>query len=113
MTRRKSGTILPIEAAILEHGSSHDEFYGFALARALVDDTAALTGHGTLYKALSRMTSAGLLESSWENPDIAERERRPRRRLYSITAEGTRTLAALRSAGRASETVTSRKVSFA
>jgi DNA-binding PadR family transcriptional regulator len=47
-----------------------------------------LTAHGTLYKALDRMQRAGLLESEWEDPLIAAREGRPRRRLYRVTAVG-------------------------
>ncbi|MBA3339480.1 MAG: PadR family transcriptional regulator, partial [Geodermatophilaceae bacterium] len=43
---------------------------------------------GTLYKALGRLTNAGLLDSWWEDPAIAEGEGRPRRRLYRITGAG-------------------------
>jgi len=46
------------------------------------------TAHGTLYKALSRMTEAGYLTAEWEDPALAETERRPRRRLYRISADG-------------------------
>jgi PadR family transcriptional regulator, regulatory protein PadR len=86
--------VLPLEVAILEHGVSADTFYGFALARSLSDGDSALTAHGTLYKALARMTDAGLLSAEWENHSSAEAEGRPRRRLYRVTAEGSRALAA-------------------
>jgi PadR family transcriptional regulator PadR len=33
---------------------------------------------------------AGLLQSRWEDPDIAMEQGRPRRRLYRITASGQR-----------------------
>lgn len=105
MSRRKKGTLLDLEVRILEIAgdlaSKEDHLYGFALANALsTDEGKSLTSHGTLYKALARMTESGLLEAEWEDPDIAERERRPRRRLYRITADGkialktTRALAA-------------------
>ena len=100
MSRRKQGAILPLEQLILEHGLAHPEFYGFALARAISDDTTALTAHGTLYKALSRMTTAGLLAAEWEDHALAEAEGRPRRRLYRVTGAGQRVLAGVRAAGR-------------
>lgn len=62
------------------------EFYGFALAEELgsADDVRRLLGHGTLYKALSRLEAWGLLESRWEDVDTSQ-EGRPRRRLYRLT----------------------------
>jgi len=93
MPRRKAGAILPLEVSILEHGLQSETFYGFGLARAIADSDSGLTAHGTLYKALSRMTAAGLLAAEWEAPELAEAEGRPRRRLYRVTGEGQRTLA--------------------
>lgn len=98
--RRKPGTVLALEAAILSvlvelaragTGSVH----GFELAKHLRDDEGGrtLTAHGTLYKALSRMETAGWLTSTWEDADEATAEGRPRRRLYSITADGRAALA--------------------
>ena len=83
---------------ILESGlglqANEGSFYGFALAKSLSSrDGSALTGHGTLYKALSRMADSGVLEARWEDPADAESEGRPRRRLYTVTAEGSRALA--------------------
>ena len=43
---------------------------------------------GTVYKTLHRMEKRGLIQSQWEEPGIAERERRPRRKYYAITPEG-------------------------
>lgn len=93
--RRKPGAVLPLEASILVAAvelskTGVDQFHGFALAKRLRDDGGdkKLTAHGTLYKALARMETAGLLASAWEDPLVAADEGRPRRRLYSITAHG-------------------------
>jgi PadR family transcriptional regulator, regulatory protein PadR len=40
------------------------------------------------------MEAAGLLTSSWEDPDLAAADGRPRRRLYQVTGAGERALAA-------------------
>ena len=98
--RRKPGTLLPIELSILDAGLALSqrglgEFHGYLIAAEMREHEGArrLTAHGTLYKALSRMESAGALESRWEDPQIAADEARPRRRLYHVTAEGERALA--------------------
>ena len=52
----------------------------------------ALVGHGTLYKALDRLRTRGLLSSEWEDPALAEASGRPRRKLYWITAAGATVL---------------------
>ena len=91
MPRRKPGTLLPLEAEILEAAlSAPDAFHGFGIAQALRerDGSRSLTGHGTLYKALGRLEEFGLLTSAWE--DWAAAEGRPRRRLYELTREGAR-----------------------
>jgi DNA-binding PadR family transcriptional regulator len=97
--RRKPGTLLPIEVAILQAavdlvGAGQPNFHGYMIASEIREreNARALTSHGTLYKALDRMKKAGYLESSWEDPDIAVGENRPRRRLYRVTAEGQRAL---------------------
>lgn len=103
MPRRKEGTLLPLEVRVLEIAqqahAKHTPLYGFALASALSEDGGkSLTGHGTLYKALARMADAGLLETEWEDPEIAEAERRPRRRLYRMSSKGTAALRAAQTA---------------
>ena len=98
--RRRPGSILPLEQTILEAASrlqrrgSYD-FHGFAMAKQLVGhgDSRKLTAHGTLYKALGRLETAGFLESRWEDPEVAAAENRPRRRLYTLTAAGAAALA--------------------
>src|SRR5688500_4514378 len=93
MPRRKPGTLLPLETEILGialsmRRSGHSAFHGFGLAHTMREQrgSRALTGHGTLYKALGRLEEFGLLASRWEDPAAAEG--RPRRRLYELTGEG-------------------------
>jgi DNA-binding PadR family transcriptional regulator len=95
MSRRKPGTLLPLEAEILEAALSllragHATFHGFGLAHTMREQrgSRSLTAHGTLYKALGRLEEFGLLASRWE--DSAAAEGRPRRRLYELTGEGAR-----------------------
>ena len=95
MPRRKPGTLLPLETEILGvalsmRRSGHATFHGFRLAHVMREQSGsrALTGHGTLYKALSRLEEFGLLTSRWE--DAAAAEGRPRRRLYELTGQGAR-----------------------
>lgn len=98
--RRKPGTLLPLEISILETAidlrrRGEEEFHGFAVAKEIAEreEARTLTAHGTLYKALERMQQAGLLESRWEDPDVAAAEGRPRRRLYHVTGLGAQALA--------------------
>ena len=93
--RRKSGQLVPLELAICEaalrlRARDEDEFHGYELAKALKHDAGArlLTAYGTLYRALGRLASMGLLTSRWEDPRAATRESRPPRRLYSLTPAG-------------------------
>ncbi len=92
---------MPLEEAILDvtlrrHREGAGSVHGFALAKELAASAGGsdLVGHGTLYKALGRLERAGLLESSWEDPEAAASEGRPRRRLYSVTAAGAAAVAA-------------------
>jgi PadR family transcriptional regulator PadR len=93
MPRRKPGTLLPLETEILEAAlsmlrSGQASFHGFGLAQSMREQSGSrsLTGHGTLYKALSRLEEFGLLTSRWEDAAVAEG--RPRRRLYELTGQG-------------------------
>lgn len=95
MGRRKPGQLIAIEVEILMESlrltvSGQQEFHGFRMAKELRngDSSEGLIGHGTLYKALGRLETAGLLDSRWEDPDAAAAEGRPRRRLYRITSDG-------------------------
>ena len=70
------------------HAVANGSVYGF--------DICDVTGlpSGTVYPALSRLEQAGFVRSRWERADIAQREKRPPRRYYEITAHGTTALAA-------------------
>lgn len=105
MPRRRQGALLPLEVDILDAAlaarrDADGEVHGFDLARRIASGASArkLTSHGTLYKALGRLEEAGLLASRWEDPETAARQGRPRRRLYTVTGEGERRLAAWRHA---------------
>ncbi len=97
--RRKKGALLPLEIEILQAAaeattSGDGWIHGFALAKALRGGgDGRLTSHGTLYKALGRLTEAGLIDDHWEDPDTALAEGRPRRRLYQINGTGRAALA--------------------
>ncbi|HVQ16964.1 MAG TPA: PadR family transcriptional regulator [Vicinamibacterales bacterium] len=93
--RRKAGGLIPLEIAIctcaadlLVRGTR--EFHGYEIAKRLSDvaDQKLLTAYGTLYRALGRLESMGLLESRWEDPAVPARENRPGRRLYTLTSAG-------------------------
>jgi PadR family transcriptional regulator PadR len=58
-------------------------------------DIVATTGmpSGTVYPTLGRLKKGGLVRARWEDQRVAEREGRPRRRYYELTAEGERVLA--------------------
>lgn len=71
--RRKPGAILPIErellgaaAGLVARGTR--EFHGFLIAHEMRDRDGArdLIAYGNLYRILSRMEKAGLLESRWK-----------------------------------------------
>jgi DNA-binding PadR family transcriptional regulator len=47
---------------------------------------------GTVYPTLARLKMGGFVSSRWEDQRRAEREGRPRRRYYALTAEGARAL---------------------
>ncbi len=98
--RRKPNTLVPLErnllgAAVAFARTGIEEFHGYAIALELADQVEArrLTGHGTLYRALDRLEVAGFLASNLEDADQAAAARRPRRRLYHLTAEGMRAAA--------------------
>jgi DNA-binding PadR family transcriptional regulator len=48
---------------------------------------------GTVYPTLTRLEGRGLVTGLWEAQSIADREKRPRRRYYKLTAAGRTALA--------------------
>lgn len=97
MAYRKPGTLLPLEAEILSVVASRSSrgAHGFLIAQDLTggaESSKTLVGHGTLYKALDRLRTRGLLRSEWEDSAAAEAAGRPRRKLYWITAAGAKVL---------------------
>jgi PadR family transcriptional regulator, regulatory protein PadR len=58
------------------------EWYGLELCK--------VTGlsSGSLYPILARLQGEGWIASRWEEPERQETEHRPRRRYYSLTADG-------------------------
>jgi DNA-binding PadR family transcriptional regulator len=109
--RRKKGALLPLEVDILvaaAHATASGDgwIHGFGLAKALSGDGGRLTAHGTLYKALGRLSGAGLLDDQWEDPDTALAEGRPRRRLYRINGNGMAALARAQAESAATDRVT-------
>ena len=82
MPRRLGITTLQLLAAIRD-----GDVYGLELVAA--------TGlpSGTVYPTLGRLRQRGLIRASWEDQRIADREGRPRRRYYELTAEGAAALA--------------------
>ena len=47
---------------------------------------------GTVYPVLGRLERDGYVRSKWESQVVAQREKRPPRRYYEITAAGARAL---------------------
>ena len=80
-------TSLSYSAAIILQAVGHDYKYGF--------DIMDMTGlpSGTVYPALRRMEQTGLVVSKWESEAAAQREGRPARKYYEVTAEGREVLA--------------------
>ena len=51
---------------------------------------------GTVYPALRRMQDARLVRSTWESEQEAHGDRRPRRRLYELTSDGSQAVSQAR-----------------
>ncbi len=54
-------------------------------------DITGLRG-GTVYPALGKLEADGYLQSTWEDPRLAQSEKRPPRRYYELRRAGERLL---------------------
>lgn len=78
-------------AALILHAIAVGYRYGFSIMES--------TGlpSGTVYPALRRLESDALIKSQWEPQTIADKEQRPPRKYYKVTAAASAVLAASRS----------------
>jgi DNA-binding PadR family transcriptional regulator len=72
-----------------------ESFHGYLIAKELEAVTGARrpAAFGTLYRALNRLHEMKILDSTWEDPEAAAEQNRPRRRLYSLTEKGLKSAA--------------------
>ncbi len=54
-------------------------------------DITGLPG-GTVYPTLGKLEAGGFVRSAWEDPRVAQSEKRPPRRYYELRAAGQRLL---------------------
>ena len=80
-----------LEALILS-ALRREQGHGFEILRRLEEagSGALKLKEGSLYPALYRMESAGLVDGKWEGDSTARRG--PRRRIYRLTTKGRRRL---------------------
>jgi DNA-binding PadR family transcriptional regulator len=78
MARRRLGTSTLAILRALADGHR----YGFDIM-----DVTGLPG-GTVYPALAKLESDRLVSSNWEDPAVAQEEKRPPRRYYALSAAG-------------------------
>jgi len=81
-------TSLSFSATVILQAVANGYPYGF--------DIMDVTGlpSGTVYPALRRLESNGYLRSKWEKAATAQKELRPPRKYYEMTADGRDVLAA-------------------
>jgi len=82
-----TASYLSFSATVILQAVGNGYQYGF--------DVMDVTGlpSGTVYPALRRLEDAGLVTSRWERQHIAQREMRPPRKYYEVTADGHDALA--------------------
>ena len=78
---------LSLSAVAVLGAVSRSVRYGFDIM-----DATSLPS-GTVYPVLGRLERDGYVRSKWESPAVAQREKRPPRKYYEITASGSRALA--------------------
>ena len=65
---------------------------GFVYGFSVMEQTGLPSG--TVYPALRRLERDALIRSAWEKQSIADKEQRPPRKYYTLTAAGKATMAA-------------------
>lgn len=73
---------LSLGTVLVLHALAREVQYGFDI----MEETGLTSG--TIYPALERLERLGFARSHWEDPSLAQRDRRPPRRYYSITDDG-------------------------
>lgn len=73
---------LPVGTVMVLHAMARGHGYGFDLL-----EQTGLTS-GTVYPALDRLERLGLARSTWEDAEVAHREKRPPRKYFEITPAG-------------------------
>jgi PadR family transcriptional regulator PadR len=81
-------TSLSLGAVAVLHAVASGRRFGFDI----IDETGLTSG--TVYPTLDKLEEQGLLRSHWEDDKVAQREKRPARRYFALTARGAETLAA-------------------
>jgi DNA-binding PadR family transcriptional regulator len=86
------GHLEPLILSVLASAEGH----GFDILRRLEEagSGALRLKEGSIYPALYRLESAGLVRAAWEPAAVARRG--PRRRIYRLTPKGKRRLEAAR-----------------
>ncbi len=77
---------LSLGTVMVLHALARGCQYGFDI----IEETGLTSG--TIYPGLERLERLGFARSKWEDGRVAQREKRPARRYYTITDRGTRTL---------------------
>ncbi len=77
---------LSLGTVMVLHALARGCQYGFDI----IEETGLTSG--TIYPALEKLERLGLARSKWEDGRVAQREKRPARRYYTITDGGTQTL---------------------
>jgi len=90
MTPSPSPPSLSYNATLVLQALTQGYAYGFEIMGA------AHLPSGTVYPLLRRLEAEGLLESSWEDAEVAHEEGRPPRRYYQATRAGRAALAEAR-----------------
>ena len=78
---------LSLGTVMVLHAMARGCQYGFDI----IEETGLTSG--TIYPALDKLERLGFAKSEWEDGRVAQREKRPARRYFSITKKGSVTLA--------------------